>query len=115
MRVDGAEITLSEDKQKNLADRNIKPQKVVVGARPEHITLDEKAGSMIEGVVDVTEMMGSSVHLHVNVNGKDCIIIAPRLELDEGGLAVGSTVRFTFAPNAVHVFDPETEKNLECI
>ena len=115
VRVDGAEITLSEDKQKNLADRNIKPQKVVVGARPEHITLDEKAGSMIEGVVDVTEMMGSSVHLHVNVNGKDCIIIAPRLELDEGGLAVGSTVRFTFAPNAVHVFDPETEKNLECI
>ena len=115
VRVDGAEITLSEDKQKNLADRNIKPQKVVVGARPEHITLDEKAGSMIEGVVDVTEMMGSSVHLHVNVNGKDCIIIAPRLELDAGGLAVGSTVRFTFAPNAVHVFDPETEKNLECI
>ncbi len=115
VRVDGAEITLSEDKQKNLADRNIKPQKVVVGARPEHITLDEKAGSMIEGVVDVTEMMGSSVHLHVNVNGKDCIIIVPRLELDEGGLAVGSTVRFTFAPNAVHVFDPETEKNLECI
>ena len=115
VRVDGAEITLSEDKQKNLADRNIKPQKVVVGARPEHITLDEKAGSMIEGVVDVTEMMGSSVHLHVNVNGKDCISIAPRLELGGGGLAVGSTVRFPFAPNAVHVFDPETEKNLECI
>ena len=115
VRVDGAEITLSEDKQKNLADRNTEPQKVIVGARPEHITLDEKPGCMVEGVVDVTEMMGSSVHLHVNVNGKDCIIIAPRLELDEGGLAVGSTVRFTFAPNAVHVFDPETEKNLECI
>ena len=115
VRVGGAEITLSEDKQKNLADRNTEPQKVIVGARPEHITLDEKPGCMVEGVVDVTEMMGSSVHLHVNVNGKDCIIIAPRLELDEGGLAVGSTVRFTFAPNAVHVFDPETEKNLECI
>ena len=115
VRVGGAEITLSEDKQKNLADRNTEPQKVIVGARPEHITLDEKPGCMVEGVVDVTEMMGSSVHLHVNVNGKDCLIIAPRLELDEGGLAVGSTVRFTFAPNAVHVFDPETEKNLECI
>ena len=114
VRVDGAEITLSEDKQKNLADRNIKPQKVVVGARPEHITLDEKAGSMIEGVVDVTEMMGSSVHLHINVAGKDCIIIAPRLELDTGNLTTGSSIRFTLAPNAVHVFDPSTEKNLEC-
>ena len=58
-------------------------------------------------------MMGSSVHLHVNVGGKDCIIIAPRLELEGGGFADGSTVRFTFAPNAVHVFDPDTEKNLE--
>ena len=85
----------------------------MVGVRPEHITLDEKPGAMIEGEVDVTEMMGSSVHLHITVGDKDCIIIVPRLDLDEGGLSVGSTVRFTFAPNAVHVFDPKTEKNLE--
>ena len=115
VRIGEAEIVLSQDKQKNLADRNTKPQKVVIGARPEHITLDEREGCMVEGVVDVTEMMGSSVHLHVNVAGKDCIIIAPRLDLDAGNLAVGTKVRFTFAPNAVHVFDPETEKNLEWI
>ena len=113
VRCDDAEIVLSEDKQKNLADRNAQPQKVVIGVRPEHITLDKVEGAMIEGVVDVSEMMGSSVHLHVNVGGKDCIIIAPRLDLEGGGLADGLKVRFTFAPNAVHVFDPETEKNLE--
>ena len=113
VRCDDAEIVLSEDKQKNLADRNAQPQKVVIGVRPEHITLDKVEGAMIEGVVDVSEMMGSSVHLHVNVGGKDCIIIAPRLELEGGGFADGSKVRFTFAPNAVHVFDPESEKNLE--
>ena len=115
VRVGEAEIVLSEDKQKNLADRNTEPQKITVGVRPEHIALDERAGSTVEGVVDVTEMMGSSVHLHVNVGGKDCIIIAPRLDLDAGKLAVGTTVRFTFAPNAIHVFDPESEKNLEWI
>ena len=113
VRVGDAKIVLSEDKQKNLAERNAQPQKVTVGVRPEHITLDKVEGAMIEGVVDVSEMMGSSVHLHVNVGGKDCIIIAPRLDLEGGGLADGSKVRFTFAPNAVHVFDPETEKNLE--
>ena len=111
--VNDAKIFLSAEKQKNLAERDTAPQKVIVGARPEHITLDEKEGSMIEGVVDVTEMMGSSVHLHVNVSGKDCIIIVPTLDLDTGDLEVGSTVQFTFAPNAVHVFDPDTEKNLE--
>ena len=115
VRVGDALITLSEDKQKNLAEAGAKAQKVIVGARPEHITLAEKEGSMIEGVVDVSEMMGSSVHLHINVGGKDCIIIAPRLDLDTGNLAVGSKIRFTLAPNAVHVFDPETEKNLERI
>ena len=115
VRIGDAEVALSEEKQANLAERNTAPQKVIVGARPEHITLDEKPGSMISGVVDVTEMMGSSVHLHINVDGKDCIIIAPRLDLDEGNLDVGTTVRFTFAPNAVHVFDPESEKNLEWI
>ena len=113
VRVGDAKIVLSEDKQKNLAERNAQPQKVTVGVRPEHITLDKVEGAMIEGVVDVSEMMGSSVHLHVNVGGKDCIIIAPRLDLEGGGLADGSKVRFTFAPNAVHVFDPETEKNIE--
>ena len=115
VRVGDALITLSEDKQKNLAEAGAKAQKVIVGARPEHITLAEKEGSMIEGGVDVSEMMGSSVHLHINVGGKDCIIIAPRLDLDTGNLAVGSKIRFTLAPNAVHVFDPETEKNLERI
>ena len=111
--VNGAKIFLSAEKQKNLAERDTAPQKVTVGVRPEHISLDEKEDSMIEGVVDVTEMMGSSVHLHVNVSGKDCIIIVPTLDLDTGAVGAGSTVRFTFAPNAVHVFDPESEKNLE--
>ena len=114
VRVGDAEIVLGKDKQQNLADRNVGPQKVIVGARPEHILLDDRAGSMIEGTVDVSEMMGSSVHLHVDVAGKDCIIIAPRLELDADKLTPGSAIRFSLAPNAVHVFDPSTEKNLEC-
>jgi multiple sugar transport system ATP-binding protein len=113
VRVGGAEIELSENKQKNLAERDVAPQKVIVGVRPEHITLDEKKGAMIEGVVDVPELMGSFVHLHMNVAGKDCIIIVPTLDLDASTMTAGATVRFTFAPNAIHVFDPETEKNLE--
>jgi len=64
-------------------------------------------------VVDVSEMMGSSVHLHINVAGKDCIIIVPTLDHDTGSLGSDAKVRFTFAPNAVHMFDPETQKNLE--
>jgi multiple sugar transport system ATP-binding protein len=110
----GAKITLSEDKQKRLAEKNVEPRPVSVGARPEHITLDHVDGGMLEGVVEVSEMMGSSVHLHLNTNGRDCIIIVPTLDLEEGTeFTIGSTVKFTFAPNAVHLFDPWTGNNLE--
>ena len=69
---------------------------------------------MIEGVVEVSEMMGSSVHLHLNSLGRDCIIIVPTLDLkDNSALQQGANVKFTFAPNAIHVFDPETGMNLE--
>ena len=115
VRVGNAEIVLSEDKQKNLAAGGAREQKVIVGARPEHITLDEKEGAMLEGTVDVTEMMGSSVHLHITAEGRDCIVIVPTLNMETDDLGAGAKVRFTFAPNAVHVFDPETEKNLEKI
>ena len=113
VRVGEAELALSEDKQKRLAENNVGTQKALIGCRPEHITLDETPGAMIEGTVDVSEMMGSAVHLHINVDGKDCIIIVPTLDLDTGDLGSGATVRFTFAPNAIHMFDPETQKNLE--
>ncbi|MBR0374759.1 MAG: ABC transporter ATP-binding protein [Mogibacterium sp.] len=113
VKVGDVELPLSEAKQKRLAEHMVGSQKAVIGCRPEHISLDEKPGHMIQGIVDVSEMMGSSVHLHINVDGKDCIIIVPTLDLDTGELDSGATVRFTFAPNAIHMFDPETEKNLE--
>ena len=113
VRVNGAEITPSEEKQANLLKNNVGEQDVIVGARPEHISLNNVEGSMLKGTVDVSEMMGSSVHLHINSDGKDCIIIVPTLELKGDTFKNGSTVEFTFAPNAVHLFDPNTGKNLE--
>ena len=114
VRVQDAEIVLSEAKQQHLAARNTPEMDVTIGARPEHITLDQVDGGMLEGVVEVSEMMGSSVHLHINTNGRDCIIIVPTLDLkDNSALEIGANVKFTFAPTAVHVFDPWTGLNLE--
>ncbi|MBR2739518.1 MAG: sn-glycerol-3-phosphate ABC transporter ATP-binding protein UgpC [Oscillospiraceae bacterium] len=115
VRVKDAEIELSEDKQKNLADRNTAEQDVTVGIRPEHITLDGAEGTVVTGTVDVSEMMGSSIHLHVASEGTDCIIIVPTLDLGERDLSAGTEVGFTFAPNAIHVFDTETGNNLEYV
>ncbi|MBQ3273063.1 MAG: sn-glycerol-3-phosphate ABC transporter ATP-binding protein UgpC [Solobacterium sp.] len=107
VQVSDAVIELSEEKQKNLRDRNTKPQDITVGVRPEHISLHEKEGAMIEGVVDVSEMMGSSVHLHINSGGKDSIIIVPTLDLKGRPMGIGTPVRFTFGNNVIHMFDSE--------
>ena len=115
VRIGTCEITLSSNKQNTLSQRGVKPQKVIVGARPEHVILKGDGGQAIEGTVDVTEMMGSSVHIHIDVAGNDCIAIVSRLEMGDADLRGGSTVRLSLAPNAIHVFDPQTEKNLECI
>ena len=113
VEVDGAVVPLSKEKCDNLARRGVGEQPVTVGCRPEHITLEGDDSEMLEGIVDVSEMMGSSVHLHINSNGKDGIIIVPTLDLGNKTFAYGSKIKFSFSHNAIHVFDPETGKNLE--
>ena len=114
VQVEGAVIELSPEKQKNLADHQVGPQDITVGVRPEHITLKEVPGKMIKGTVDVSELMGSSVHLHINACGKDGVIIVPTLDLKGNKtFSMGSPVEFTFGGNVTHIFAKDSGKNLE--
>ena len=102
-------VELCEEKQARLAANNVEPQEVTLGVRPEHTTLGNTG---IVAKVDVSEMMGSSVHLHVTAEGRDVIIIVPTLEM-KGNYGIGDTVHFSFEGNVAHVFSKETERNLE--
>ena len=105
--MDGRRLPLSEEKQQRLRRRCTQPQDIVLGIRPEHVELQE---SGYEGVVEVTEMMGSNIHLHVRFGESEAVILVPE-EDDE--IPVGCTVRFTFQPERIHLFSRETELNLE--
>ena len=105
----GLKVVLDEEKQARLAANNVESQDVTLGVRPEHTTIGE-AG--VEAKVDVSEMMGSSVHLHVTAEGKDVIIIVPTIDI-KGHYAMGDKVHFAFDGNVAHVFSKETDKNLE--
>ena len=114
VELDGVTIVLSEEKQAALAKNNVKSQDITLGIRPEHITLAEAGKDAITGKVDVSEMMGSAIHLHVNACGRDTIIIVQTMDLKGGeDLSIGSEISFTFGGNAVHVFNKETGENLE--
>ena len=89
--------------------------KVVAGCRPEHITLKEAGPDTMSATVDVSEMMGSEIHLHVTCAGKDVVIRVPSTELsaeNRSGMAFGTQINLTFPEDLIHLFDPETEKNL---
>ena len=114
VELDGVTIVLSEEKQAALAKNNLKSQDITLGIRPEHIILAEAGKDAITGKVDVSEMMGSAIHLHVNACGRDTIIIVQTMDLKGGeDLSIGSEISFTFGGNAVHVFNKETGENLE--
>ena len=105
----GVSVTLSEDKQARLAANKVAEQEVTLGVRPEHMNIGSGG---IRGKVDVSELMGSSVHLHITAEGKDVIAIVPT----NGGMAVpqmGSELDISFAGNVAHVFSKEDDRNLE--
>ncbi len=109
VEVDGLVVELSADKQERLAAKNVEEQEVTLGVRPDHIML---CADGVKGKVDVSEMMGSSVHLHISANGKDVIVIVPT-NGDAAHFPMGSEVNLIFGGNVAHVFDKKTEKNLE--
>ncbi|MBP5751058.1 MAG: ATP-binding cassette domain-containing protein, partial [Firmicutes bacterium] len=115
VELDGKSIELSADKQERLAANGVEEQKITLGVRPEHIALFGEGSEMFHGSVDVSEMMGSSVHLHLQSLGKDVIVIVPTMDLQgihHDGIKAGQEIAFTFGGNVVHVFGQDG-KNLE--
>ncbi len=113
VRLDNLTVELSEDKQAALAKNKVAEQAVTLGVRPEHISLAETG---IEAKVDVHEMMGSSVHLHVTAMGQDVVLVVSTMNMTGAeieALTSGSTVHFQFQGNVCHVFNKENGVNLE--
>ena len=106
----GIKVELSAEKEARLAANDVKSQDVTLGVRPEHTDLAEEG---ISAKVDVFELMGSSVHLHVTAEGKDVVIIVPTTDALSSSFSMNQEVKFTFNGNVAHVFSKETEKNLE--
>ena len=112
--LNGAKVTLPEEKQAKLKANGAAAGPITLGVRPEHLILSGDEGSMIHGTVDVSEMMGSAVHLHVSACGSDTIMIVPTTELEStSAFTIGSPIAFTFNGAMAHLFDRNTQKNLE--
>ena len=102
-------VELSPEKEARLAAKNVQSQDVTLGVRPEHTDV---ADAGVCGRVDVAEMMGSSVHLHITAEGRDVIIIVPTVDMNDS-YSMGDTVHFTFSGKVAHIFSKQDDLNLE--
>ena len=105
-------VVLSDEKQAKLAANDVAEQDITLGVRPEHISID----GGIDAKISVSEMMGSSVHLHVSALGQDVVMVVSTMNMtgaEVAALTMGAKVKFGFSGGVCHVFSKETGINLE--
>ena len=113
---DKTKVVLPEDKQAILASKNVQEGDVTFGIRPDHLSIStQPRESDIEATIDVTELMGTTVHVHANAFGVDMIIILQTAAMDKQTRAMikaGEPVRLAVNEDMVYAFSKEDESNL---
>ena len=113
----GAKIEVTGEKGELLNEKNAKDRDILLGVRPEHMKLSfDATPDTIPARLEVNEMMGSELHLHVfTEDGTRWIVRVPTIDLtseQRKSLVNGAEVHITFEGKVMHFFDPTTEKNL---
>ena len=112
-----SKIEVNGAKGQELKDLRIEDRDIILGVRPEHISLrDNAASDTIECRVLVNEMMGSELHLHVvTKDEKELIVRVPTINLtayQRENLRYGSIINISFEGRVMHFFDVNTQENL---
>jgi len=105
----GEKIRLTQDRQDAAREKNLGQRSVTVGVRPAHTQLSD---SGICAEVDVTELMGSEMYVHLNASGNEVISVVPIVGTQQLQLEPGRPVHISMQPELLHIFDSETEENL---
>ena len=81
-------------------------QKVHFGVRPNDLAIVDDGP--IRGTVILSETTGSDVQIHVDVDGRDTVVVMPRSERRK----TGTFVTLDVAANAIHMFDKASETRI---
>ena len=112
----GSRIEVDGETGENLAAKAVDGRSVVLGVRPEHITLSQPGLHAIPCTIIVNEMMGSELHIHAETeDGAQLVVRVPTPGLrrqERAELVNGAKIHVSFPGEVIHLFDPETERNL---
>jgi multiple sugar transport system ATP-binding protein len=105
----GESVRLPEDKQEAARRMGLEERNIVVGVRPAHVRLTDTG---VRAVVDVTEMLGSELYVHMRVGEDEVIAVVPTTNMEASRIPAGTEVHFQALPELMQLFDTETEENL---
>ena len=112
----GVKFPVDGAKGQELKKANPSTGTIVLGVRPEHIVLTDAGQGGIPCTLEVNEMMGSEVHLHVYTeDGTRLVVRVPTMNLSQeqrDHLKQGNKVYLKFESKVMHFFNKETEQNL---
>ncbi|MCK6425937.1 MAG: sn-glycerol-3-phosphate ABC transporter ATP-binding protein UgpC [Burkholderiaceae bacterium] len=108
----GVRMPVSE--QFKAAAQKYKGRDVILGIRPEHIgaahEIDWQSETSVTGAVEILEPLGHEVIVHFEVQGQT---VSGRLRSHQQLPNPGEPITLQLRTEAMHLFDPRTEKRLE--
>ena len=84
-------------------------REVVVGVRPEHLSVGPDTPTALRATVDNVELLGHERHLLCRAGDSRLVV---RQTIEDAPVAVGSTVSLVAEPAGLHLFDPVTTGRL---
>ena len=106
--ISGERFQLNDFQQKALKQNGQQPCDIICGIRPQHISVGSGG---LSAQVNVSELLGSEIHLHTTCDGNDVVMVVPTVGLDVQP-KMGDVIQFTAEPGLIQLFDKETQNNL---
>lgn len=107
----GIKIDITGEQTARLNALGQLPQNIIMGVRPEHFTIvPEGKENALQAKIDVTEMMGTDVHIHVEIDGKPAVVIARTTDVLDVRETLQSreAIQLSVCSGCAHLFDAET-------
>ncbi len=108
VRLGGESLQLPRRPAESAGERG--SSEIIVGIRPEHVSVHDANGEGIAGEVVLVESLGADSYVHASLEGLDAKFVARTEGYDSR--SPGSNVRLRIDPERIFGFDAETEERL---
>lgn len=116
VRIMGRLNPLPDNTCRILASNGVGSQKITAGIRPEHLRISKEATPEAYHLdINVSEMLGSEVYMHAQMDGAEVVIRTPTIDATKDGLWNSyeqHSVDFLIPADYLHLFDADSGESL---